>query len=411
MPNNKKSSSANTKKVKEKAKAQKNLNAENLEALQRLSAALKSLDDKGSTECDVDGDNPGLSLFHWRELDGEAMHAYKILNDGAELIKATSTKYTLMGKINLDDGSKFAEELRQGCELISTGALLVHQPTIGCARSTRKYVKYHARSTLAAVISLIESFVNLKALDANVGAQKTGVVWSACDDIISKLPKGNRASMRREMFTWVADCNETMQEFKEIVDLGAASGQNSIDGDSLGSGEQYSSDELEIAKACLAVIKCSRGILGLVLKACECAGEAAMTSKGEGCEESFKAVLQWISNIHELARVVGENVTDLGMLLYPPISLELSSTDSDQSDGEGEWLKTEIGEQISFQVNAIKKVGCYVHDHCIPGDVHIDIKMSDEVMELASKLLSAIDVRKAEAAKAIDDACTAKDKI
>ncbi len=291
---------------------------------------------------------------------------------------------------------------------------MVHQPTIGCARSTRKYVKHHARSTVAAVTSLIESFVDLTAMDKNVGAQKTGVVWSVCDDIISKLPKGNRACMRREIFTWVADCNETMQEFQELVDLGSVSVENntkegSLSDDFCDNSENYSRDEIEIAKACLAIIKCSRGILGLVLKASECAGEAAMHSKVENTEESFKVILQWISNVHELARVVGENVTDLGMLLYPPINLEITNYDSDQNGEEGNWLKTEIGRQIMCQVNAIQKVALYVHDHSVPGNTHIDIQMSDVVMELSSKLLSAIDKRKAEAAKAITCASTTRE--
>ena len=94
--------------------------------------------------------------------------------------------------------------------MISTAALLVHQPTIGCSRSLRKYIKQHSRGTVTAVISLIESFQSLKAMDKNIGAQNTGVVWSQCDDILTKLPKGNRAAMRREIFTWVGDCNETM---------------------------------------------------------------------------------------------------------------------------------------------------------------------------------------------------------
>ena len=50
----------------------------------------------------------GLPLNHWKELPENVTQAYKMLSDGAELIKATSTKYTLLGKINLEDGSKYA---------------------------------------------------------------------------------------------------------------------------------------------------------------------------------------------------------------------------------------------------------------------------------------------------------------
>lgn len=104
MPNKKKSS-----KKKDKVKV-KNINADNLEALKRLATALASLDDKGTSTVDlsVDESNTGLSLFHWRELNDEVEHVYKMLKEGAELIKATSTKYTLVGKINVEDGSRFS---------------------------------------------------------------------------------------------------------------------------------------------------------------------------------------------------------------------------------------------------------------------------------------------------------------
>lgn len=103
---------------------------------------------------------------------------------------------------------------------MSTSALLIHQAKYGCSRSTRKFVKQSSRAIVARVISLVESFVSLSALESNVGAQNTGAVWDVCDEAISKIPKGNRVSMRRELFTWVRECNETMEEFQELVDLG-----------------------------------------------------------------------------------------------------------------------------------------------------------------------------------------------
>lgn len=113
MPNKKKSSS----KKKEKAQVQKNLNNENLAALNRLSSALASLGteikDSSSTESETEIFN-GISLSHWRELNEEVEGAYKMLNDGAELIRATSTKYTLVGKIDINDGSKFSVSIISG---------------------------------------------------------------------------------------------------------------------------------------------------------------------------------------------------------------------------------------------------------------------------------------------------------
>jgi hypothetical protein len=284
---------------------------------------------------------------------------------------------------------------------------MVHQPTLGCSRSLRKYTKHHARSVVNSVVSLVDSFVSTRALEKTVGAQKTGVVWSACDDVIAKLPKGNRACMRREIFTWVGDCNETMQEFQEVVDLGPASVEKTVENESSPMDDfeetQYANNgELETAKACLAIVKCSRGVLGLVLKACECAGNEAEKTK-EKESDHFKAILQWISNAHELSRKVGENATELGVLLYPPINIEIADSESDQHDKEGKWSRTEIGKQILMQTEAIKAVASYVHDHIVPGDDHIPIPMSDEIMELASKLLSAVDLRKTEANQALTE--------
>ena len=90
--------------------------------------------------------------------------------------------------------------------------------------------------------------------------------------------------MRRELFTWVGDCNETMQEFQNLVDLGVADTSCCLKGEdldsaawdefceNLGTGDQYSAIEIPICKSCLALIKCSRGVFGLELKALGYAG-------------------------------------------------------------------------------------------------------------------------------------------
>lgn len=286
--------------------------------------------------------------------------------------------------------------------MISTAALLVHQPSLGCARSLRKLVKRHARAVVIAVIALIESFVTEKALDQNTGAQKTGVIWSACDEI-AKIPKGNRASIRRDIFTWVGDCNESMQEFQELVDMVPASGCNEGGESSTwddfcanaGTGEEYTNEEVQIVKSCVAIMKCSRGSLSLVLKACECAGEELKKIQNNDNEKS-KCILQWISNVYEYAKVVGENVTDLGMLLYPPIDIS-----SDENDCEKPWMQTEIGQQLQEQADAVTMLIDYIKEHVTSGSEQISIPMSEEVNELAAKLSSAIVLRRNEADKAL----------
>jgi len=352
-----------------------------------------------------------------------------MLHDGAEIIKATSTKYTLMGKISIEDGSNYSTELRQGCELISTAVFMVHQPLGGCARPTRLIMRQKAGSVIKAVTTLIESFVSLKAVEKNVGAQLTGAVWSACDEILTKLPKGNRACMRRELFTWVGECNETMQEFQDLIELGpedetesasTSEGQEKekdsgggieVEGEewddfceNMGTGEQYTLKEMPIVTASLALVKCSRGIIGLAMKACECAGQVVASletdddnhnQEDDNQEEEEAtvrkmAILQWISDLHEMCWTIGVGATDLGCVMYPP--LDLSSSD---------WAKTELGSQVLQQKTCLLSAA-----HAINNPVLVQggvIEMSEEVKEMCSKLLSAIETRADEVEKGISD--------
>ena len=302
----------------------------------------------------------------------------------------------------------YQNELRQGCELISTAALLVHEPDLGCSRSLRKQIKHHSRATVGTVISLIESFQTLKAMDKNVGAQKTGAVWSKCDDILTKLPKGNRAAMRREIFTWVGECNETMQEFQEIVNLGPSKDENdsstgedeSSSWDAFGE-DQYTDKEIDIVAACIAIMKCSRGVLGLTMKACECAGELAERTRIEE-EGRSKAIFQWISNAHELTSVVGKNVTELGVCLYAPIKLEILDEECEKDSEESTHFSTELEQQIILQTKVVIEAANYIRDHTLPETIDNDsLNMTEEIMELANKLIAAVNTRKDEADTAI----------
>jgi hypothetical protein len=384
----------------------KNMNKETLLALRRLATALKELDDAGKNE--VTEENIGIAMSHWRDLPPEVDHAYKMMSDGAELIKATSTKYTLIGKIDVDDGSKFCNELRQGCELISTSAFLIHQPSMGCARSTRHFAKQNARAVVATVLALIESFESLRAINGNTGAQLTGAVWSACDKIIEKNPKGNRTCIRRELFTWVAECNETMQEFQDLLDSTAEGQEDNTKAwdkfcSNPGTGENYTSLENPIVMACIAIVKCSRGILGLAIKSLECAGdEVGMLP--EDADPSVdkektrrRAILQWMSNLHECSRNIGEGATDLGYLLYPPLDLCLEGDEMLPS-------ATKLGQQILQQKQLLLTAAHTINDAFPAKEGQEEMNMSEEVKEMSSKLLSAITIRSADAEQSIASA-------
>jgi hypothetical protein len=84
-----------------------------LESLQRLAAMLKDLDEKSTKQQkQKQGVEPrGLPLSHWRELTSEVEGAYQMLTGGAALVHSTSTKYTLVGKIDSVEGAKLSVRL------------------------------------------------------------------------------------------------------------------------------------------------------------------------------------------------------------------------------------------------------------------------------------------------------------
>ena len=391
----------------------RNVNNETIAALKRLSVALKELDNRGASS--TTSTNAGVALSHYSILPEEVTQSYKMLQDGASAIQTISTKYTLMAKISLEDGSTFASELRQGCELISTATFLVHQPISGCGRSTRTYLKSKSLAIVNSVTSLIEAFVSGEALNGNVGAQLTGAVWQACEAAES-LPKGNRACMRRDLFSWVRECNDTMEEFQVLVDLGPADGDNDDDDvngggqededarwddfcNNPGTGEQYTDKEMPIVEASLALIKCSRGILNLSLKACDCASDEVEKNGDNQDTDRKMQNMRWISNIHQISRKVGEGATDLGCIMYPPLNLSLRTQDG---TNDTKWQHTDIGSQILEQSNNLLSAA-HLIDNPILSEGQQQIKMSVEIEEMCSKLLSAIERRTNEAKEAIDD--------
>ena len=427
MPNNKKSTKNKSK------RASRNLNNETIAALQRLSIALKDLNtnkNNNNKNNNVDTSISSLipiSINHYRDLPEEIEGAYKMLQEGSELIKAISTKYTLMGKISIEDGSKFSTEMRQGCELTSTAAFLVHQGS-GCARPTKKFILQKSLAIVNAVKALVESFATGEALNGNIGARLTGAVWQVCDEV-EKIPKGNRACMRRELFTWVRDCNETMQEFSDMIELGPLvdeiDNKENAEDDVFSSGEQYTVKELPVAVASLALIKCSRGILSLSLKACECASEALIKSeqnKDGSCIHELTAeeidaakqrkfiILHWINQLHELCRTIGNGATDLGCAMYPPLKLSKpTSEEEEEKDVNFDWSKTELGSQVLEQKESLLLAARIIHDATASSQLgdqerSYEIEMTDEVKEMCSKLLTAIEKRSDEVEKGINNA-------
>eukprot|EP00535_Pseudo-nitzschia_heimii_P005398 CAMPEP_0197182710 /NCGR_PEP_ID=MMETSP1423-20130617/6571_1 /TAXON_ID=476441 /ORGANISM="Pseudo-nitzschia heimii, Strain UNC1101" /LENGTH=381 /DNA_ID=CAMNT_0042633167 /DNA_START=344 /DNA_END=1489 /DNA_ORIENTATION=- len=283
------------------------------------------------------GEPPSLS--HFRTVPDNLQTAYGLLLQGAQLVRATATKYALVGAIDTKDQGNLGADILKGCELVGAASHFTVVDNHGCSGALRVHTLKACLSICLASLKLVRAFHpeagarhdEVAQKDNTVGAQKTGAVWEACDHVINKmLPQGNRNAMRREVFGWTRDCNDTMEEFQELIDLGPREEEEDGEEDDgilagFGGDDQYAADELPAAKACLALLKNSRGNLKVALEACEALGKRAHEAKapGEDADDSDardrSASLAAIQEVYRHAKRVGEGVTDLGSLLYPPL--------------------------------------------------------------------------------------------
>jgi hypothetical protein len=363
------------------------------------------------------------SIGYWRSLPTEVTTAFQLLNDGAEYIHATSTKYALVGKVDSEEGGKLALELRKGAELIGTGTLLLFSPDYGSSRSLRHYVKQSSRVLISSLLSLIRAYEDGSAQGTpndgnNIGAQKTGVVWSACDNLRQKLPKGNRAAMRRELMVWVRDCNESIEEFDEILALGPLEDEREEEDEE----EQYSESETKIARAAVNIMKCSKNMLTLLLTVCDCVGESLDESNmssdaSDECYSKRKDLLLLITKLHEMARRIGEGVTNFGVMLYPPLD---SSTNEHEFERwqSAKATKTSLfngkinipslgssslGLQLEYQLHALTECVMSIKNcelTTIAGE-SIQSCYSEEVDDALKKLLDAVPLRSKESVEGV----------
>lgn len=353
------------------------------------------------------GSSEPPSLSHYRVIPENLRTAYGLLLQGAQLVRATATKYALVGAINTDDQGNLGTDLLKGCELVGAASHFTMVDNHGCSAALKVHTQKSCLSICLASLKLVWAFhpgtasgcsgakPDVATKENNVGAQKTGAVWEACDHVINKmLPQGNRNAMRREIFRWTRDCNDTMEEFDEMIGLGPRDEEDGDadedDDDGWGGGEdQFSADELPAARACLGLLKNSRGNMKIALETCEALGKLANEAKpapsaeGEGKASSAAATnddnndeeavnrsqrLAAIQEVYQHARKVGEGVTDLGSLMYPPI-LPASK---------------DLREGVDQQVRYILDFQAYILD--LEG-------MPDKVTELANTLKTAAQSR------------------
>lgn len=266
----------------------------------------------------------------------------------------------------------------------------MHSSNIGLGRSARAYSKHASRAVVASVVSLIESFDegDARVKDSTVGAQKTGIVWECCEKL-KVIPQGNRNAMRRDLFKWLRDCNDTMEEFQGIVDLGPEKEKSESNWDDFcnGTDEKYTSDEIPIAQACLAILKCSRGTINGIMKSCDELGDVI-----DNVEQLNRTkYLLVLATMHENAREIGIGATDLGCLMYPPLNLEVEENNTIE-------IVSQIRAQTLSLINANNAISSLrvICEEC---------QFSDEVVNFSTKLLNASIKRFQEAMDAINRMC------
>jgi hypothetical protein len=199
--------------------------------------------------------------------------------------------------------------------------------------------------------------------------------------------------MRRELFTYLKDCNETMEEFQEMIDLGPAlreedeSELQDTPGDQddaweaflSGQGQQYTLEELPVATAVVALVKCSRGCTNLMLQLGEVIGQQLQEDTRPPQDQ---ILLDWLARAHELGRAVGGGATDLGATLYPPLQLDPLTVQAERQANDMENL-------LNFVLDAYSE------------GMDGTIELSQPVIDLATNLNDATQKRRREASEAI----------
>jgi hypothetical protein len=358
-----------------------------LAALTQLEESLKELND---------GVSPP-TLSHYRSIPEAVKESYSLLTQGAEIIHASSTKYTLLGKLDATEQGRALRDIVHGCQLMGTACLVIHDDQTGCARPTRQHCKRVTRAVVLSVLQMIHVWVDQLAQgsDNNLGAQKAGTVWEKCNVIMEKrLPQGNRNCIRRDLLIYMKDCADTMTEFQDLIDQGPSTAeraevldtndtdfsvlhmlQQALDGDE----STYTENELPVATATLYLIKLSRGCINLSMQCME-----EITGYAADHEEVSR--LDWISKLYDLAHDVGVGVTDLGATMYPP--LQVSS----------------LKEQVEHQCTVIRNLLSCVSElrEFIRKATNSNQTLSLDTISLFSKLETAFQKRHGEAMHAIE---------
>ena len=222
-----------------------------------------------------DDDSTSNRMNHYSIIPIELQKIYDTIHQQTTLIHNTVTKYTLMQQMVVPNNNNTTDdtttntimtpitnELLQSCCILVACMMTIHNSNnnnndIGCSKSVFRHTKTAIMNLLHAVIQLVDSFSTTTTGTRNIDpAQRTGVVWEACQTIIgnvvstttspptttsnntnpnnnnnimmnqkrkemmmmiSTLPLGNRNAIRRDLLNFKLECQDTIQEFELLI--------------------------------------------------------------------------------------------------------------------------------------------------------------------------------------------------
>ena len=376
-----------------------------LTSFQQLLTVMASLQYDMSTTTTV------IRMNHYSVIPTELQELYDTIHQHTTMIHTTVTKYTLLHQMvvrssndsdirsNDSHGAIVAimKDLLHSCQILVACTMALYHTndddhnneirtnhttnTIGAAPSLCRHTKNAIHQIIHSVVQLLQVFpVQSSCATNSTGtttssttttamdpAQRTGVVWEACETIIgvttattttttkkrmtTTIPLGNRNAIRRDILQYKLECQDTIQEFELLLQQSqeqmnhhheTSSSKNNNNNDDEDENDDSDDDEeefyttlheIKIVTPCVALLKCSRGVLNITLNMIDHIGMSIVVPNSTTTNNSMtdddnnnRQKYIWIQHLCQEIQFIGIGVTELGATLYPPLHNDDSYT-------------------------------------------------------------------------------------
>ena len=378
-----------------------------LTSFQQLLTVMASLQYDMSTTTTV------IRMNHYSVIPTELQELYDTIHQHTTMIHTTVTKYTLLHQMvvrssndsdirsNDSHGAIVAimKDLLHSCQILVACTMALYHTndddhnneirtnhttnTIGAAPSLCRHTKNAIHQIIHSVVQLLQVFpvqsscatnststtsttTSTTAMDP---AQRTGVVWEACETIIgvttattttttkkrmtTTIPLGNRNAIRRDILQYKLECQDTIQEFELLLQqsqeqmnhhhkTSSSKNNNNKDEDENDDSDDDEEEfyttlhEIKIVTPCVALLKCSRGVLNITLNMIDHIGMSIVVPNSTTTNHSMtdddhddnnnRQKYIWMQHMCQEIQFIGIGLTELGATLYPPLHNDDSYT-------------------------------------------------------------------------------------